>query len=462
MANRLPDPNPQFADSTGAPYSGGTLTFYASGTSTPLAVYTDSSLSTSGSNPHTLGSDGRPQTDIFLQNLAYKVVLKDSSGNTIWTKDPVSTSDYTTWAALKVNAGNPNGSVAGTAGSGSVLADAIYDITNNILYICTTTGSSSTAVWTAINSSTAANVVPQPQGRLTLVSGSPGLTGSATSATAVYYAPYVGNIVPIYNGSTFVARTFAELTLTLNSNHSASTIYDVFAFNNSGVVTLATGPAWSNSSTTTGARGSGAGTTQLQLINGLWVNAVSMTGRNGATTYSISANQATYLGSIFVDGSAGQVTCHGVYGQNRKWGVWNAYNRLPLTLLVSDDTASWTYASATARALNNSSSNKATVFVGLRDEFVVVRSSLRGSLPPGAAAFSLIGWSSTSSSTGLRTSAGNSDAANSISASAFAEWSQIPALGITDVYMLEATNAADTVTFSGTPDNCLMTMAWRV
>jgi hypothetical protein len=45
--------------------------------------------------------------------------------------------------------GNPNGVVAGTA------TDEFFDTAASILYICTTTGTTSTAVWTAIGANSA-------------------------------------------------------------------------------------------------------------------------------------------------------------------------------------------------------------------------------------------------------------------------------------------------------------------
>jgi hypothetical protein len=116
--------------------------------------------------------------------------------------------------------------------------------------------------------------------------------------------------------------------------------YYVFGFPNSGVPTLVTGPAWNSSTAGSCSRGTGAGTTELTRLAGYWVNNVSMSARNGTTTYSVGANLATYLGSIFIDGTAGQVTCHMSWGQSRKWGVWNAFNRQPLDLKTGDSTAS--------------------------------------------------------------------------------------------------------------------------
>src|ERR1043166_8185413 len=89
--------------------------------------------------------------------------------------------------------------------------------------------------------------IVKPQGRLTLVSGSPVMGADAIGAASVYYAPYEGNLCPVYNGTIFVNQAFAEQSLALVSNHVANNIYDVFAFLNNGVLTIATAPAWSNS-----------------------------------------------------------------------------------------------------------------------------------------------------------------------------------------------------------------------
>lgn len=370
MANRFYSPNQQFVDATGLPYSGYYLGFYASGTSTPLATYTDSALTIANTNPIQLDSRGAPANSIFLQNLAYKVVLSSDLAQTspVWTYDPVYSSDYSARAKLLTGSGSPNGTVAGTAGSPGIGADTYWDSTNNILYVCTVTGSSVTAVWTAVNASTAAAVVPPPLGYLTLTSGTPIINADVIATNAVFYTPYLGNTVPVYNGSSFVPLIFSELTLTLSSSQAASTLYDVFVFSNSGVLTLVTGPAWNSSTAGSCSRGTGAGTTQLSRLNGLWVNTVQITGRNAANTFSVPASQGTYLGSIFVDATPGQVTNHVSYGQSRKWGVWNAYNRNRIQLKAGDGTASWTYATATTRAANASSANSFTVFSGLPEE----------------------------------------------------------------------------------------------
>ena len=49
----------QFADDNGDALAAGRVTFYATGTTTPQAIYSDEALSVALSNPITLNSDGR-------------------------------------------------------------------------------------------------------------------------------------------------------------------------------------------------------------------------------------------------------------------------------------------------------------------------------------------------------------------------------------------------------------------
>lgn len=381
MAGRFINPLPQFSDSTPTMYAGAKLFFYATGTSTKLNTYTTKALSVANPNPIVLNSAGRLPNDIFLQDLEYKVVLapstdSDPPSSPIWTADPVSHRDSALVAKTLTGSGSPAGVVAGTAGSASILPDFYWDYTNSILYVCTTTGVAAAAVWTAVNASTAAAVIPPPQGYLTATSATPIIPSDVTAATAIYYTPYVGNLVPIYNGSSFTPTVFTELTLTLVSSHAANNIYDVFIFNNSGVPTIVTGPSWSagtSGSITAGscARGTGAGGTALSRINGINTNAVQIAARNGSTTYTVNANLATYIGSIFMDGTNGQISCHRSSGQSRKWSIWNAYNRNRIALLASDSTATWTTAPTTWRQSRADATNTATGFCGLAEETII-------------------------------------------------------------------------------------------
>jgi hypothetical protein len=473
VALTLRNPVFQFVDSTGTPYAGGSLTFYESGSSTPLDTYNDPDLLAPhlNSNPVTLNSAGWPDVNIFLTNVLYRVVLKDSSGNTIWTRDDVSNTDLASVMILKVGSGDPNGSVAGTAGSSGVLPTGYWDYTNAIEYRCTTTGAAAAAVWTALNASSAIPVVTAPQGYLTPTSGTPVITTEVLAGTSLVYTPYIGNLVPIYNGSSMIPTTFTELTLTLAAQHLASQIYDVFVFSNAGVPTLATGPAWTTPTAGSGARGTGAGTTELTRLSGYWVNAVQITARNGATTYTIAANRATYLGSIFMDGTNGQLTCHRSWGASRKWGIWNAYNRQPLHLKAGDSTASWTYNTATIRASRDQATNSLTVFQGLPEEVYELRFVQRFSIESDGAALGQIGvgFNSTTVMSGRRASINHTSDSNggnmTVGASVPAQYLQVPSLGINTVTALEvATTVADgggTMTWFGGEDDMVLSAYWR-
>lgn len=88
MAHLLPNVRQQFLDSNGVPVAGGSLYSYAAGTSTPLATYPSQDEGAANANPLVLDANGIG--DVWLGASAYKLVLKDSGGSTLWTRDNVS------------------------------------------------------------------------------------------------------------------------------------------------------------------------------------------------------------------------------------------------------------------------------------------------------------------------------------------------------------------------------------
>lgn len=318
----------------------------------------------------------------------------------------------------------------------------------------------------------------QPQGYLTVLDIASGPTSPISSSdqsarTSVFYRPHKGNLIPIPNGTLFAVREFSELTLTLNSNHVANGIYDVFAFDDSGTIRLGTGPVWTTVTAGSGARGTGAGTTELDLLKGLFVNKVAATLRNGATTYSVAAKSAVYLGTIYIDGSAGQITCHVSWGQSRKWGVWNAYNQEEIVLLVGDSTASASNTSATVRPAFNNSANSCTVLSGLPvKRFEVTNTQLMGIVPDNASASTQfvtngIGVNSTTVFSGTQGKIGaDADVAGGNPVwnlgTATAEHIIQPAIGIQTVTAMEQGNSAASVgvLFFGGQDDFCMTVRW--
>ena len=73
----------QFFTAAGVPLVGGKLYTYASGTTTPLATYTDSTANTANANPVIL--DSRGEADVWFGPSRYSLTLKDSLDNLIWT-----------------------------------------------------------------------------------------------------------------------------------------------------------------------------------------------------------------------------------------------------------------------------------------------------------------------------------------------------------------------------------------
>lgn len=211
-------------------------------------------------------------------------------------------------------------------------------------------------------------------GRLTLQSGQPVQTADQMGKTQIFYAPYVGNTVPIYDSSVMQNRVFTSsdtdtvgLSLSLDSNtghtgyHAADSMYDMFAYWTGSVVRLASGPLWTSVFAN---RGTGSGTTELQRFRGLWTNKNTITLRYGTSsgdTASVAANQATYLGTIYVKGDITMgMPLHPAAvagGSKPVLCVWNMYNRVPARVTNIDSTTSWAYNSATVRLMNGSANN---------------------------------------------------------------------------------------------------------
>jgi hypothetical protein len=84
-------------------------------------------------------------------------------------------------------------------------------------------------------------VPPLPDGRLSLSSTLPVPTSDITAATTLYYLPYLGQNVPIYNGTHWLLYdiTSPGLNMVLSTTNMPTTqVYDVYAVNVSGTATL--------------------------------------------------------------------------------------------------------------------------------------------------------------------------------------------------------------------------------
>lgn len=111
----------------------------------------------------------------------------------------------------------------------------------------------------------------------------------------------------------------------------------------------------------TSARGTGAATTELQLLNGVYVNKYDIT--NGP-----AATKGTYVGSVYFNASS-QIDLK--FGSTAaSWGeavigLWNAYNRVDVGGLVASSTDSWTYFTVAWRASEASATARVSMVAGL-------------------------------------------------------------------------------------------------
>lgn len=216
--------------------------------------------------------------------------------------------------------------------------------------------------------------ISQPGGRLTLVTATPVLTSDQTAKSTVFYDSYIGNSVPIYNGTSTAPVLIGsdQISLALNTTDNTSTnLYDIFAFSSSGTLTLGTGPAWTSATARSAA---------ISLKNGIWTNTASIALRaGGALLATVAANQATYLGTIYctANGQTGMAfkPAAASGGTNNILGLYNAYNRVRVIARSQDSTTSWSYNSATWRVANGAGTgsgllNRISYVDGLAQSFV--------------------------------------------------------------------------------------------
>ena len=161
------------------------------------------------------------------------------------------------------------------------------------------------------------------QGRLTLTTGVPETTSDVTAATTLYFTPLNGDLIGLYNGSSWGTLTFTEASLSLGGL-TVNTIYDIYGYDYEGSLTLES-VAWTNNTTRA---------TALTTQNGIYV-------KTGDTT-------KRYLGTIRITDVEGQ--CEDSVS---KRFVWNLYNQVERSGRTYNSNASWSYTTAAWREYNN-------------------------------------------------------------------------------------------------------------
>lgn len=290
-----------------------------------------------------------------------------------------------------------------------------------------------------------------PGGRLTLSSATPVMTSDVSNSTSIYYTPYLHDRIPIYDGTKFVLTQFTELTNTTTDNTknpaavANDSNYDLFVWNDAGTIRLGRGVAWTSAT----ARGTGAGTTELERVNGVWVNKIAIT--NGA-----AAQRGTYVGTVRSDGSA-TIDClfGGIAsgGQPGFIGIWNMYHRTNKSIMVMDSDNSWSYTLTTWREKNNSVGNRVSFIRGLDEDPVQVNNI-------GMSSNTNVGWlmqvgvgvDSTTAFSGIVAFNNSANAGGTFTQNS--AYSGYPGFGFHYVQAIEQSSAAGTTSFYG--DNNLV------
>ena len=204
-----------------------------------------------------------------------------------------------------------------------------------------------------------------PQGRLTLVSGSPVVTSAQNNKTTLYFTPYGGSRLPLYDGVSWRMVAFSELSIATTDTTKnpaaigASKVNDWFVWNDAGTPRLSHGPDWTNDTT----RSAG---TVLVSVNGILMNSVAITNgpaaSRGVYVGTTRSNASSQLDFSFGGSSAG--------GTPALLNVWNMYNRVTVGASVTDTTGTWNYTSNVVRMTNNSAGNRINFVTGLAEDAI--------------------------------------------------------------------------------------------
>jgi hypothetical protein len=227
-----------------------------------------------------------------------------------------------TSASVLVGAGTGNVTFVAPGSSGNVL-------------------SSDGSVWASTAPASPESDLAICEGRLTLTSGTAVTTADVTGATSIYFTPYKGSRIALYDGSSdWNIRTFTEITIALGTLTDAKP-YDLFAYDNSGTVTFDSPLVWTNGTTRA---------TALALQNGVLV-------KTGATT-------RRYIGTFYTTAAT---TTEDSFAKRL---LFNYAQRVERPMQVLETTDNWAYTSSTIRQANGSTANQLAFVVGVVEDAI--------------------------------------------------------------------------------------------
>lgn len=260
-------------------------------------------------------------------------------------------------------------------------------------------------------------------GRLSLDSAT--AVKDVASSTTIYYLPYQGRGVALWNSSLQSWRILsipdAGTSVAIGTLADGTKPYDIFAFDNSGSVAIEVGPVWTSTS---------ARATAITIQDGTLCKAGDKTRR--------------YLGTFM------PISTTATQDDNSRRYLFNFYNRVPRKMLAVDSTSSWTYTTATWRAANASTTDGVGRFsfvIGWQDAAVAAYNLSIASNSVGFIAGGIgIGLDSTSAPSDDCRFGG----INTINGVVIASYRGFPVVGQHFLSRLEWSTASGTTTWQGT------------
>ena len=177
-------------------------------------------------------------------------------------------------------------------------------------------------------------------GRLTVENNNPVPTGTTSGATTLYYTPFGGDRIALYDGTDWSVVNFTQKSLSL-SGISSGTPYDIYGFATGSSVGLES-VAWSSTT---------ARATALAFQNGIYVKSGDATRR--------------YLGTIFASNDSQTNDTE----SNRF--VYNYYNRVSRRLYISEEGSAHTYNTGAWRYWINDQTNIAKILIGVVEDDIL-------------------------------------------------------------------------------------------
>lgn len=174
------------------------------------------------------------------------------------------------------------------------------------------------------------------EGRLTVSTGVPIPTSDVLAAETLYFTPYMGSRIALYNGTSWDVIAFTEISIDVPD---VTGVHDVFVYNNAGTATLEV-LVWSNDTTRA---------TALTTQDGVLVKTGDLTRRYVGTFYSTTAGNGQIEDSI----------------ANRF--LWNYYHRVPRPMRVTPG-GTWNYTTNSFRQANAAAGNQLNFVVGVSED----------------------------------------------------------------------------------------------